>query len=156
VQHCNGESADFLDFLCGPAVADHWCMLVDEPFNGVTSEIIGAGIEVHRNLGPGLLESTCLPCLEYEMTARGLTYVKQKLVPIEYKTVRLDGAYRIDLLVENQVIVELKSVEHLLPVHDSQVLTYLHLTGCPVGLLMNFNVPRLTQGIRRLLNTRLK
>ena len=80
--------------------------------------------------------------------------MRQRLVPIVYKTVKLDSTYRIDLIVENQVIVELKSVEHLLPVHQSQVLTYLHLTRCPAGLLINFNVPRLTEGIKRLLNTR--
>ena len=131
-------------------------MLVNEPFNDVTSEIIGAAIEVHRNLGPGLLESTYMPCLEYEMAVRRLQYVKQRLVPVVYKTLALDVSYRIDLLVENLVIVELKSVEHLLPVHSSQVLTYLHLTGTPAGLLINFNVPRLTDGIKRLLNTRVK
>jgi GxxExxY protein len=131
-------------------------MLVTEAFNDVTSEIIGSAIEVHRNLGPGLLESAYLPCLEHEMTARRLQYVTQRLVPVVYKTIRLDATYRIDLLVENQVIVELKAVERLLPVHDSQLLTYLHLTGCPAGLLLNFNVSRMTDGIRRLLNTKPK
>jgi GxxExxY protein len=131
-------------------------MLVTEAFNDVTSEIIGSAIEVHRNLGPGLLESAYLPCLEHEMTARRLQYVTQRLVPVVYKAIRLDATYRIDLLVENQVIVELKAVERLLPVHDSQLLTYLHLTGCPAGLLLNFNVSRMTDGIRRLLNTKPK
>jgi GxxExxY protein len=129
-------------------------MLTTGSFNDVTREVIGAAIEVHRNLGPGLLESTYLPCLEYEMTARRLQYVRQRLVPVVYKTMRLDATYRIDLVVEDLVIVELKSVEHLLPVHSSQVLTYLHLTGRPAGLLIDFNVPRLTAGITRLLITR--
>ena len=131
-------------------------MLASGTFNDVTSEIIGAAIEVHRHLGPGLLESTYLPCLEYEMTARRLQYVRQRVVPVVYKTLHMDAMYRIDLMVEHQVIVELKSVDRILPVHKSQVLTYLHLTRCPAGLLLNFNVPKMTEGITRLLNTRLK
>ena len=117
-------------------------------------EIIGAGIEVHRELGPGLLESTYAKCLRRELQARHLLFVSQRLLPVVYKNEPLDETYRIDLLVEDLVIVELKSVDRLLPVHSSQVLTYLHLTGCPAGLLMNFNVPKLTDGIKRLLNTR--
>jgi GxxExxY protein len=96
---------------------------VTEAFNHVTSEIIGAAIEVHRNLGPGLLESTYMPCLESELTTRRLRYVRQRLVPVVYKDIKLETTCRIDLVVENLVIVELKSVEHLLPVHQSQVLT---------------------------------
>jgi GxxExxY protein len=129
-------------------------MLVTAAFNDVTSEIIGAAIEVHRNLGPGLLESTYMTCLEYETTTRRLHYVRQRLVPVVYKDTTLEASYRLDLVVEGLVVVEVKSVEHLLPVHQSQVLTYLHLTGCPAGLLINFNVPRLTEALKRLLNAR--
>ena len=130
-------------------------MLAQGPFNDVCREIIGAGIEVHRELGPGLLESTYAKCLRRELQARHLQFVSQRLLPVVYKNEPLDETYRIDLLVEDLVIVELKAVDRLLPVHSSQVLTYLHLTGCPAGLLMNFNVPKLTDGIKRLLNTRL-
>ena len=129
-------------------------MLTPGPFNDVCREIIGAGIEVHRELGPGLLESTYAKCLRRELQARHLQFVSQRLLPVVYKNEPLDETYRIDLLVEDLVIVELKSVDRLLPLHSSQVLTYLHLTGCPAGLLMNFNVPKLTDGIKRLLNTR--
>jgi GxxExxY protein len=131
-------------------------MLTEGPFNDVSREVIGAAIEVHRHLGPGLLESTYMPCLLHELHARRLEYVAQRLVSVRYKSLPLEASYRIDLMVENLVIVELKSVERLLPVHDSQVLTYLHLTNCPAGLLINFNVPKLTDGIKRLLNTRVK
>lgn len=131
-------------------------MLTEGPFNDVSREIIGAAIEVHRHLGPGLLESTYMLCLLHELQVRRLEYVAQRLVPVRYKSLPLDANYRVDLMVENLVIVELKSVERLLPVHDSQVLTYLHLTNCPAGLLINFNVPKLTDGIKRLLNTRVK
>lgn len=126
-------------------------MLVDEPFNRITSEIIGSAIEVHRILGPGLLESTYLPCLQFELSERKLRFVTGRAVPVVYKGMPLNTAYRIDLMVEDQVIVELKSVEHLLPVHQAQVLTYLSLTGCPAGLLINFNVPKLTDGVKRLI-----
>ena len=129
-------------------------MLAQGPFNDVCREIIGAGIEVHRELGPGLLESTYAKCLRRELQARHLQFVSQRLLPVVYKNEPLDETYLIDLLVEDLVIVELKAVDRLLPVHSSQVLTYLHLTGCPAGLLMNFNVPKLTDGIKRLLNTR--
>jgi len=131
-------------------------MLTEGPFNDVLREIIGAAIEVHRHLGPGLLESTYMLCLLHELQVRRLEFVAQRLVPVRYKSLSLDANHRVDLIVENLVIVELKSVERLLPVHDSQVLTYLHLTNCPAGLLINFNVPKLTDGIKRLLNTRVK
>jgi GxxExxY protein len=148
--------ANFLGIQSGSTVAPLHPMLVDTPFNHVTNEIIGAAIEVHRHLGPGLLESTYLPCLEYELTARRLHYARQRAVPIVYKSLTLDASYRIDLIVEDLVIVELKSVEHVLPVHKSQVLTYLHVTGCPAGLLLNFNVPKMIDGLTRLLNTKTK
>jgi GxxExxY protein len=123
-------------------------------FNSITSEIIGAAIEVHRTLGPGLLESTYVPCMHFELTARRLRYTVQRAVPIIYKNVRLDTSYRLDLIVEDLVVVELKAVERLLSVHEAQVLTYLGLTGCPAGLLINFNVPKLVDGVKRLLNPR--
>ena len=123
-------------------------------FNGVTHEILGAAIEVHRNLGPGLLESTYLPCLRYELAARRLRFVPQPAIPIVYKGIPLDASYRIDLIVEDLVVVEVKSVAGLTPVFDAQLLTYLHLTGCPAGLLINFNVPRLMDGVKRLINPR--
>lgn len=129
-------------------------MLTPGQFNDVCREVIGAAIEVHRNLGAGLLESTYTRCLHRELRSRGLRFVSERLVPIVYKSEPLDESYRIDLMVEDLVIVELKSVERLLPVHQSQLLTYLHLTGCPAGLLINFNVPKLTDGVKRLLNTR--
>ena len=129
-------------------------MVANATFNHITGEIIGGAIEVHRVLGPGLLESTYMPCLEYELSARKLRFVTGRTVPIVYKGIALNTAYRIDLLVEDLVVVELKSVERLLPVHQAQVLTYLGLTGCPLGLLINFNVPKLVDGVSRLINTR--
>jgi GxxExxY protein len=122
--------------------------------NAVTGEIIGAAIEVHRYFGPGLFESTYVPCLHQELKARGLNYEAQLPVPLIYKGLRLDASYRVDLVVECDVIVELKAIEQLLPVHESQVLTYLRLTDRPVGLLINFNVPRLIDGVKRLVNTK--
>ncbi len=121
--------------------------------NQITEAIIGAAIEVHRNLGPGLLESTYEICLIYELKQRtSLDVVSQKRLPVRYKTLELEDAYRIDLLVANQVIVEVKSVENVLPVHKAQLLTYLRLTGLHIGLLINFNVATLKDGITRIAN----
>ncbi len=117
----------------------------------ITGEIIGAAIEVHRLLGPGLLESTYQSCLAWELQARGLDIVAQKPLPVIYRGNRIDCGYRIDLLVEGVVIVEVKSVQRLDRIHAAQVLTYLHLSGCRVGLLVNFNVRYLRDGIRRLI-----
>jgi len=114
-----------------------------------TSPIIGAAIEVHRQLGPGLLESAYEECLCHELHLLGLAFERQVDLPVSYKGLRLDCGYKIDLIVEREVILELKSVEKLLPVHEAQLLTYLKLSGKHVGLLINFNVPRLTQGIVR-------
>jgi len=114
-----------------------------------TSPIIGAAIEVHRQLGPGLLESAYEECLCHELHLLGLAFERQVELPVSYKGLRLDCGYKIDLIVEREVILELKSVEKLLPVHEAQLLTYLKLSGKHVGLLINFNVPRLTQGIVR-------
>ena len=129
-------------------------MLADTPYNHITSEIIGAAIEVHRILGPGLLESTYMLCVEFELAARKLRFVTGRTIPIVYKGITLGTTYRIDLLVEDVVIVELKSLERVLPVHEAQVLTYLGLTGTPVGLLINFNVAKLVDGVKRLSNPR--
>jgi GxxExxY protein len=118
--------------------------------NQLTETIIGAAIEVHRALGPGLLESAYVKCLCHELTLRGIPFVRELPLPLEYKGIRLDCGYRIDLLVADAVVVEVKTVEKLIPVHEAQLLTYLRLGGWRVGLLMNFNSPVLKQGVRRL------
>jgi GxxExxY protein len=121
--------------------------------NKLTEQIIGAAIEVHRHLGPGLLESAYETCLAYELEQLGLAFERQKALPLVYKEIRLDQGYRIDLLVEKKVIVELKVVEQITPVHEAQVLSYLKFSGCQVGLLLNFNVKLLKNGIRRFILT---
>ncbi|MFT5317787.1 MAG: GxxExxY protein [Chlamydiales bacterium] len=123
---------------------------VEEEIDHLTSDIIGAAIEVHRHLGPGLLESTYEACLSYELRLRGLKVEQQKSMPIIYKDVMLECGYRLDLIVENQVIVEIKSVKELAPVHEAQLLSYLKLRGGGRGLLINFNVKLLKNGIRRM------
>ena len=115
----------------------------------LTGEIIGAAIEVHRALGPGLLESAYQRCLERELGLRGVDFQREKPLPVSYKGIQLDCGYRLDLLVEERVVVELKAVDVVAPVHEAQLLTYLRLSGCKVGLLINFNVPVLTKGITR-------
>lgn len=121
--------------------------------NKLTEQIIGAAIEVHRHLGPGLLESAYETCLAYEFQQLGLTFERQKALPLIYKEIHLDQGYRIDLLVERRVIVELKVVEQITPVHEAQVLSYLRFSGCEIGLLLNFNVKLLKHGIRRFIMT---
>jgi GxxExxY protein len=118
--------------------------------NKITEAVIGAAIEVHREMGPGLLESAYRVCMAHEMALRGLSYKQEHSLPVCFKGVQLDAGYRLDFLVERSVVVELKAVEALVPVHDAQVLTYLRLTGCKVGLLIKFHVPVLKQGIKRL------
>jgi GxxExxY protein len=120
------------------------------PRDPITDRIIGCAIEVHRSLGPGLLESAYEECLCYELAEAGIAFKRQVPLPVRYKEVRLDCGYRMDVVVEDRVVVELKTVEKLAPVHDAQILTYLRLSGLPVGLLMNFNVSVLKDGIRRL------
>ncbi|MGZ4733887.1 MAG: GxxExxY protein [Terriglobales bacterium] len=122
---------------------------IEEGKDPRTSPIIGAAIEVHRNLGPGLLESAYEECLCHELHLRGLDFKRQEPLPLLYKGLRLDCGYKLDLIVQDQVILKLKAVEKLLPIHEAQLLTYLRLTGKRVGLLINFNVPLLTQGIIR-------
>ena len=123
-------------------------------FNDITHEILGAAIEVHRTLGPGLLESIYLPCLQFELTTRNVKFEAQRPVPIVYKGFPLTISYRIDLIVEGLIVVEVKSVAALLKVFEAQLLTYLQLTHCPAGLLINFNVPRLMDGVKRFINPR--
>ena len=117
--------------------------------NELTHAIIGAAIEVHRQLGPGLLESAYEECLARELTVRGLGYQRQKAVPVVYKEVKLECGYRMDILVEDRIVLELKSVEALNPVHEATILTYLRLSGRSLGLLINFNVAILKDGIHR-------
>ena len=118
----------------------------------LTERIIGAAIEVHRSLGPGLLESVYEECLAYEFKQSGIQFTRQLELPIEYKGRRLDVGYRLDFLIDNTVIIELKSVDRIMPIHEAQLLTYLRLAKKRVGLLMNFNVPRLRDGlVRRVL-----
>ena len=136
-------------FIAGAKVAPSLAMLTEAPFNTITGEILSAAIEVHRTLGPGLLESTYAPCLLFELNARKLRFVTQRAIPIVYKGMQLDASYRVDLIVEDVVVVEMKAVAALSPVHQAQVLTYMKLTDCPAGLLINFNVPRLMDGVKR-------
>lgn len=116
----------------------------------LTEKIIGCGVEVHRVMGPGLLESVYRDCMLIELRARHLNVESDQQVPLEYKGARLTNTLRLDLLVEDTVVVELKAVEHTLPIHLAQVITYLKLTGHPAGLLMNFNSTTLVAGLRRL------
>ena len=122
---------------------------IEEGKDPRTSPIIGAAIEVHRNLGPGLLGSAYEECLCHELHLRGLDCKRQVPLPLLYKGLKSDCGYKIDLIVQDEVVLELKAVERLLPIHEAQLVTYLKLTGKRVGLLINFNVPLLTQGIIR-------
>jgi len=118
----------------------------------LTHEIIGAAIEVHRTLGPGLLESAYEECLARELAVRKIPFEKQKPLSLVYKGTKLDCGYRVDLLVDGRVVLELKAVDALAAIHDAIVLTYLRLSGCKIGLLINFNTAVLKDGIRRLVN----
>ena len=120
--------------------------------NAVSGDIIGCAMEVHSTLGPGLLESAYEACLSYELRERGYSVVAQQPLPLVYKKVRLDVGYRIDLLVENAVVIELKAVDKLLPIHEAQLLSYLKLSSHKLGLLINFQIPRLKDGIVRMVN----
>ncbi len=117
--------------------------------NALTHQTIGAAIEVHRLLGPGLLESSYRECLCRELALRGVNYRREYGIPLEYKGIRLDCGYRIDLLVDDLVVVEIKAVEQLAPIHEAQLLTYLRVGGWKIGLVINFNVVLLKNGIRR-------
>lgn len=126
----------------------------DFPAVELTERVIGAAIEVHRELGPGLLESAYQRCLAIEMTAKGIAYERERPVAIVYRGTTIDEAYRLDFLVEKQLVVEVKSVAALEPIHEAQVLTYLRAGQRPVGLLLNFNAAVLKRGIKRLARTR--
>ena len=128
-------------------------MQKSEPENGrdpLTNEIIGLAIEVHRGLGPGLLESAYEVCLCYELEQQGIPFRRQVALPVVYKKVKLDCGYRMDLVVDETVVVELEVVEKLIPIHEAQLITYLKLSGLRTGLLLNFNTPVLKYGIRRV------
>lgn len=123
-----------------------------QSFKEITEHVIGACIGIHKQLGPRLLESAYEECLCYELSAFGIRFERQKSLPVKYKTVKLDCGYRLDLVVEDKIVLELKTVEHLLPIHEAQLLTYLKLSGLTLGLLINFNVPVLKNGIKRIAN----
>ena len=120
--------------------------------NNLTGEVIGAAIEVHKHLGPGLLESTYEECLRHELSLRKITYERQKPLPINYKQVKLDFCYRLDVVVEGKIILELKSCEKIEDIFRAQLLTYLRLSGLKLGLILNFNVPIMKEGIVRVVN----
>ena len=122
-------------------------MALNDP---LTEQVIGAAIEVHRSLGPGLLESAYEECLCFELGERKISFRRQVPLPVEYKKVRLDCGYRIDLVVGNELIIEIKTVERLMPIHEAQLLTYLKLSGIEKGLILNFHTPVLRDGIRRM------
>ncbi|MFO8082831.1 MAG: GxxExxY protein [Desulfobacterales bacterium] len=117
--------------------------------DALTGRIIGCAIDVHRNLGPGLLESTYKQCLAHELYLNGLKFKLECGLPVQYKGIKLDCGYRVDILVENRVIIEIKSVTELMPVHQAQILTYMKLASISTGLLINFNVTKLTNAIKR-------
>ena len=121
--------------------------------NALATEVIGAAIKLHSTLGPGLLESVYKECLFYDLVKKGLYVEKERALPILYEEVKLDCGYRLDLLVERKLIVEIKAVEELHKVHTAQVLTYLKVSGCKLGLLINFNVLLVKDGIRRIIKT---
>jgi GxxExxY protein len=125
--------------------------LIQHPTNAISDRTIGAAIEVHRHLGPGLLESSYHACLCHELELRGISYHSQVVLPLEYKGVQIAKGYVIDLLIEDSLIVEIKSVDKLLPIHFSQLMTYMRLQKVSCGLLLNFNVGILPKGIRRIL-----
>ena len=120
--------------------------------NQLTEKIIGAAIEVHKALGPGLLESAYEECLAHELSLANISFERQLPLPVIYKSLSLDCGYRLDFLVEKKVVLELKAVEGLQPIHQAQLLTYLNLGGWPIGLLINFNVPLLRKSLKRIVH----
>jgi GxxExxY protein len=123
-----------------------------ESINRTTSQIIDSAIRIHREVGPGLLESAYLGCLCSELASAGMGFEMQKPLPLIYRGVKIDCAYRADLIVERIVIVEVKAIDALAPIHTRQLLTYLRVAACPVGLLLNFSAPRMKDGIKRVIN----
>jgi GxxExxY protein len=124
--------------------------VVNTEFDALSNRVIGCALEVHRNLGPGLLESTYEQCLAHELRTADIPFKLQYPLPVEYKGMRLDCGYRIDFLVDDSLIIELKSVDRLLPIYQAQLLTYMKLAGISIGLLINFNVRYLKHGIKRM------
>ena len=127
-------------------------MFEETPENRITEKIIGCAIEVHRNLGPGLLESAYEECLSYELKQTGLKFERQVPLPVVYKGINLECGYRMDIVVENLIVVELKAIEKILPVHEAQLLSYLKIHNKKIGLLINFHVPVLKSGLKRIVN----
>jgi len=125
---------------------------MNEELNLLSEQIIGAAIEVHRELGPGVLEHSYEASLQHELSLRGLSSVRQLLLPLTYKGLIIPDSYRIDLLVDDKIVVEIKTVEALKPVHSAQLLTYLRMSGKSLGLLINFHVPLLREGLKRLVH----
>lgn len=125
---------------------------ITSQINKLTEKIIGCAIEVHSAIGPGLLESAYEECLCYELAQRGIKFERQVPLPISYKNVKLDCGYKMDLVVEGLIIIEIKAVERVIPVHEAQLLSYLKLYDKKIGLLLNFHVPRLRDGIKRIAN----
>ena len=118
-------------------------------FEELSNKVIGLALEVHKELGPGLLESSYQQCLAYELSKNSISFEIEKELPVVYKNIKLDCGYRIDILIENSLLLELKSVEKLLPIHEAQILTYMKLADIKIGLLINFNVKILKEGIKR-------
>jgi len=125
---------------------------LDVSINELSGAVIDAAMEVHSALGPGLLESAYEACLKHELILRGMKALNQVVLPITYKGIAIDNGYRIDLLVEDRLIVELKSTDRILPIHEAQLLSYLKMSNKKIGLILNFNVPRLKHGIKRFAN----
>jgi GxxExxY protein len=123
---------------------------IDQALDGIASQVVDSVFKIHRAFGPGLLESAYEVCLIHELKKRGLKVESQVVVPLVYDGVKIDTGFRMDLLVSDRLIVELKAVETILPVHEAQILTYLKVTGCRLGLLINFNVPLIKDGIKRV------
>lgn len=119
-------------------------------FDELSHRVIGCAIEVHKSLGPGLLESTYEQCLAFELSQAGIQFAVQSPLPVRYKEIRIDCGYRVDVFVENLLILELKSIDRFLPVHEAQLLTYMKLANAKIGLLINFNVTMLRDGIKRI------
>ena len=119
-------------------------------FDALSNRVIGCAIEVHKSLGPGLLESAYEQCLAHELSVAAIPFKLQFPLPVEYKGTKLDCGYRVDLLVDNKIIVELKSIDRILPIHEAQLLTYMKLADVSIGLLMNFNVKYMKDGIKRM------
>jgi GxxExxY protein len=119
-------------------------------FDKLSNQVIGCALEVHKHLGPGLLESTYEQCLAHELTKAGIPFKLQHPLPVKYKGIKLDYGYRVDLFIDKTLIVELKSVDKFLPIHQAQLLTYMNLSGILIGLLMNFNVKYMKHGIIRM------